>query len=86
MQPATIIIVAAASSSMMIIIARIRQKSRSPVDRAKLIERLTEHGVASSVATYIMQGDRLNAVKAYREESGLGLREATAYIDEISKT
>ncbi|MEO8971445.1 MAG: hypothetical protein ABI406_07600 [Ktedonobacteraceae bacterium] len=85
MIPVTIIIIAAASSSLMIIIARIRQKSHSSVTRAERIDHLTERGVASSVATHIMRGDRLNAVKAYREESGLGLREATTYIDEVSK-
>lgn len=85
MVSATIIIIVAACSSLMIIAARIRQKSRSPIVRAKLIERLTERGISSAVAEYILQGNRLKAVKAYREESGRGLREATTYIDEVSR-
>ncbi len=80
------IILVALFSSLAIIVAVSRQKkSQRSLNTPNRLKHLTELGVSFTVAEFILQGDRLHAVKSYRDESGLGLREATAYVDEMSK-
>jgi ribosomal protein L7/L12 len=57
----------------------------SPEECARLREQLIASGVSPRVAEYVAQGDRLGAVKAYREETGQGLKEAVRYIDQLLK-
>nr|BBH92770.1 hypothetical protein KTA_09690 [Thermogemmatispora argillosa] len=58
---------------------------RSPEECARLREQLIASGLSPQVAEHVARGDRLEAVKAYREETGLGLAEATRYIDALLK-
>jgi ribosomal protein L7/L12 len=78
-----IIIAALASSLVIIVIAIQRQSLSSKQDPARRLERLVTLETSSQVAHYLAQGDRLNAVKAYRAETGSDLKEATSYIDKL---
>ncbi|GER83260.1 hypothetical protein KTAU_18970 [Thermogemmatispora aurantia] len=56
---------------------------RSPEERFRLREQLIASGVSPRVAEYIAQGKRLEAIKAYRDETGQSLKEAVRYIDPL---
>ncbi|MBX5450971.1 hypothetical protein [Thermogemmatispora sp.] len=70
---------------ILISIGRRSVPARSPEECARLREQLIASGLSPRVAEYVAQGNRLEAVRAYREETGLGLKEATRYIDELLK-
>jgi ribosomal protein L7/L12 len=40
-------------------------------------------GVSTGVREYVMRGDKIRAIKLYREETGCGLREAKNVIDSL---
>lgn len=81
-----VIIIAACTASLMIIVIAVQRQSQTTrQDRPGRLERLTALGVSSQVAHYLANGERLNAVKAYRDETGLGLKEATSYVDKMLK-
>lgn len=40
-------------------------------------------GASDEVLYYLQRGERIEAIKAYREYSGVGLKEAKDYVDEL---
>ncbi|MBX5455542.1 MAG: hypothetical protein IRZ31_01470 [Thermogemmatispora sp.] len=58
---------------------------RTPEECALIREQLIASGVSPRVAEYVAQGKRLEAIRAYRDETGQGLREAVRYIDQLFK-
>ncbi|WP_069805401.1 hypothetical protein [Thermogemmatispora onikobensis] len=56
---------------------------RSPEEQARLREQLIASGLSPRVAEYIAQGKRLEAIKAYRDETGQSLKEAVRFIDPL---
>ncbi|RAQ98017.1 hypothetical protein [Thermogemmatispora tikiterensis] len=58
---------------------------RTPEECALIREQLIASGISPRVAEYVAQGKRLEAIKAYREETGQGLKEAVRYIDQLFK-
>ncbi len=77
-----VLIAACASSVVMIVVALQR---RSHAGSTATVEQFMALGASPQVAYYQARHDRLNAVKAYRAETGLGLREAASYVDEMMK-
>lgn len=70
--------------NLLVLITSLLEKRSAPrtlVERAQLHEQLLAKGFSPLVAEYVSQGRRLEAVKAYRQETNLGLREATRRID-----
>jgi ribosomal protein L7/L12 len=81
-----VIIAAACAASLTIIVMVVqRQAQTARQDRPRRLERLAALKVSPQVAHYVANGERLKAVKAYRDGTGLGLKEATSYIDEMMK-
>lgn len=83
-----IIIIAALAASLALIVVAMQRQRRPQAagqDQSRRLEQLTSVGVSPQVAHYIANGDRLKAVKAYRSETGIGLKEATSYIDTMMK-
>lgn len=55
-------------------------RRRPSVSRAESADQLQAKGASPAVAHYLEQDDDIQAIKAYRKEHHVGLREATAAI------
>src|SRR5260370_8517019 len=80
-----VIIVAALSSSLALIAYRLRQNRTLPGDVPLRTSRLLQAGASPRVADLLARGDRISAIKAYRQEHQVGLREAKKEIARLER-
>ncbi len=80
-----IALVAALSSSLALLVAATqrRRPALRPDEIARRANALLSLGASPEVADALAHGYRINAIKAYREERGVGLREAKDAVDRL---
>ena len=81
----TVILVAVLASSLALIAYRLRQNRILPGDVPLRTSRLLQVGASPRVADLLARGDRLSAIKAYREEHRVGLREGKEQIERFER-
>ena len=81
----TMILVAVLASSLALIAYRLRQNRILPGDVPLRTSRLLQVGASPRVADLLARGDRLSAIKAYREEHQVGLREGKEQIERFER-
>ncbi len=81
----TVILVAVLASSLALIAYRLRQNRILPGDVPLRTSRLLQVGASPRVANLLARGDRLSAIKAYREEHQVGLREGKEQIERFER-
>jgi hypothetical protein len=81
----TVIFVAVLASSLALIAYRLRQNRILPGDVPLRTSRLLQVGASPRVADLLARGDRLSAIKAYREEHQVGLREGKEQIERFER-
>ena len=81
-----IALVAALSSSLALLVeATLRRRPPlRPDEIARRANALLSVGASQEVADALAHGYRINAIKAYREERGIGLRDATVAVDGLN--
>jgi len=79
------ILVAVLASSLALIAYRLRQNRILPGDVPLRTSRLLQVGASPRVADLLARGDRLSAIKAYREEHQVGLREGKEQIERFER-
>lgn len=70
-------------------IARLERTIAFLMEHLKLVENegfRPRQTVPSEVIELIQRGNKIGAIKAYREFSGVGLVEAKAYVEELERT
>ncbi len=82
MQMLVVFIAACISSFVAMVVALQRGFRTSPIAKA---EDFLALGASPQLAYYLAKHDRLNAVKTYRTETGLALREAVVYVDGLTR-
>ena len=77
------VLIAVLGSSLIIVVITIMSRKRtSPVgDPSQRYTALIEAGASSCVAELLSYGKTIEAIKAYREENNVGLKEAKIAID-----
>src|SRR5260370_40928385 len=80
-----VIIVAALSSSLALIAYRLRQNRTLPGDVPLRTSRLLQVGASPRVADLLARGGRLSAIKAYRHEHQVGLRERKEELERLER-
>lgn len=78
-----VILVAVLSSSLALIAYRLRQNRVLPGNVPFRTSRLLQAGASPRVADLVARGDRISAIKAYREEHQVGLREGKEAIERL---
>lgn len=77
------VLIAALCSSLIIVVITIMSRKSTPHvgDFSQRYTALIEAGASSSVAELLANGKTIEAIKAYREENKVGLKEAKSAID-----
>lgn len=76
---------AALSVALALLIVATRGRPRPAGDLAARAQALRGAGASPAVADLLARGQKINAIKAYREESGAGLREAKAAVEQLER-
>ena len=89
---ATIIIAIVAISAVLSILVALNQLSQRVEEANQLLRKISKHlGVHDAILEhleeelkeFVKQGERIKAVRLYREKTGLGLKEAHDHIQEL---
>jgi ribosomal protein L7/L12 len=81
-----LLVVAAVSSALVLLSSYVRRQQRaslSPMWHLRA-EDLVAAGASERVAALVAQGYQIDAIKAYRDEMAVGLREAKAALDGLA--
>lgn len=72
-----------AAISMRVAARHLRQEASRPRPRLPSQEELETAGASPAVAVHLTQGNKISAIKAYRDETGAGLYHAKMAVDQM---